>query len=566
MIKEEGLQPCFARHARLAAATRAACVALGCALFAPDAPSPTVTAVRGPETQSGGFDTGKLVKHLRDKYGVSITGGQDAVKGKIFRVAHLGYFDTFDILTSVSRHRDGARRPRREDFARLRNRRRASGVTGRHLALQKSPDGSLATLPTISFVEDPEIAGLLPPAPSELSPGTVVGEYVVERKLGDGGMASVYGATHPLIGKKAAIKVMSPSLSADAGAVARFALEARAVNAIGHPNIVDVFSFGRLPDGRSYFVMEWLPGETLYDRMWKQHGPLPLNDVVNVLDQICDALEATHDKGIIHRDLKPANVFLCTVRGRPDLVKLLDFGVAKLSHHDSSPHWTSAGCVVGTPEYISPEQARGKDVDGCTDLYSLGVMAYEMVLGRQPFISDNPADAIQMHLCAKPPRPSVLWKRIPPPLERLLLKLLEKDPAARASLAEVRQALATLRPMVTQALDRIDDAPLAPLPPPRKRHAFRLAIVAASFFAIAIAGYRPSRSSEQQAARAAPPATAPMATKERTRATDPTASPPTAPAVVAAPASDAPAPAHPATHRARRSRRDANYLLDPFAH
>ena len=134
---------------------------------------------------------------------------------------------------------------------------------------------------------------------------------------------------------------MSPTLSADAGAVARFALEARAVNAIGHPNIVDVFSFGRLPDGRSYFVMEWLQGETLYERLWKQHGPLPLTDVINVLDQICDALEATHDKGIIHRDLKPANVFLCPVRGRRELVKLLDFGVAKLAHIESSPRWTS---------------------------------------------------------------------------------------------------------------------------------------------------------------------------------------------------------------------------------
>ena len=144
-------------------------------------------------------------------------------------------------------------------------------------------------------------------------------------------------------------------------------------------------------------------------------------------------------------------------------MKLLDFGVAKLAHHDSSPHWTSAGCVVGTPEYISPEQARGKDVDGRTDLYSLGVMAYEMVLGRQPFISDNPADAIQMHLCATPPRPSVLWKRFRRRSSGCCLKLLAKDPAARATLAEVRATLATLRPMVTQALDRIDDAP-----PPRR--------------------------------------------------------------------------------------------------
>ncbi|HEX8951231.1 MAG TPA: serine/threonine-protein kinase, partial [Polyangia bacterium] len=234
----------------------------------------------------------------------------------------------------------------------------------------------------------------------KLEPGTIVGEYRIEEKIGEGGMATIYGATHPLLGKQAAIKVMSPALSADAAAVARFALEARAVSRIGHPNIVDVFGFGRLPDGRSYFVMERLHGETLYDRLWKQQGPLPLPEVLDILAQICDGLEAAHEKGIIHRDLKPDNVFLCATRGRPERVKLLDFGVAKLRHHEPSPRCTAAGCIVGTPEYISPEQARGRNVDGRTDLYALGVIAYEMVLGRRPFISDNPADAIQMNLCA----------------------------------------------------------------------------------------------------------------------------------------------------------------------
>ncbi|HEX6835877.1 MAG TPA: serine/threonine-protein kinase, partial [Polyangia bacterium] len=180
---------------------------------------------------------------------------------------------------------------------------------------------------------------LIPAPPCTLEPGTIVGEYRIEQKLGDGGMASVYGATHPLIGKKAAIKVMSPTLSADAAAVARFALEARAVNRIGHPNIVDVFSFGRLPDGRSYFVMEWLPGETLYARLWSRR--LTLDEALDILDQICDALEAAHEAGIVHRDLKPANVFLTPRRNKREQVKLLDFGVAKLAHHDSSPRWTS---------------------------------------------------------------------------------------------------------------------------------------------------------------------------------------------------------------------------------
>jgi eukaryotic-like serine/threonine-protein kinase len=408
-------------------------------------------------------------------------------------------------------------------------------------------------------VEDSGVDNILPPPPCTLEPGTVVGEYCIEQKLGDGGMATVYGATHPLIGKKAAIKVMSPTLSADAGAVARFALEARAVNRIGHPNIVDVFSFGRLPDGRSYFVMEWLQGETLYERMWKQHGPLPLPDVLNILDQICDALEATHEKGIIHRDLKPANVFLCPVRGRPDEVKLLDFGVAKLAERDASPGWTSQGCVVGTPEYISPEQARGKDVDPRTDLYALGVIAYEMVLGRQPFISDNPADAIQMHLCARPPKPSILWKRIPPRLEALLLKLLAKDPEERATLAEVRETLAALRPTVTQALDRVAEAPPPPPSPSRHRHALRLAVVALTFVGLALAIYKPSKLRAQQTA---PVATSAPAAPAGGAAALPSAAPSLTPAAVG----DSPSPTHPPARRTRKHRRDGNYLLDPFTH
>src|SRR3954468_3272817 len=234
-------------------------------------------------------------------------------------------------------------------------------------------------------------------------------------------MATVYGATHPLIGKKAAIKVMNPALSVDAGLVERFILEARAVNEIGHPNIVDVFSFGRLSDGRSYFVMEWLQGMTLYDRMWERKPTL--DESLDILDQVCDALDAAHDKGIIHRDLKPANIFLCPVRGRREAVKLLDFGVAKLTRAVESldgngpvarPQ-TKTGFVVGTPEYIAPEQARAREVDGRADVYALGVIAYEMILGRRPFEADNVADLVRMHLTDKPPPPKTLWPEIPSP-------------------------------------------------------------------------------------------------------------------------------------------------------
>ena len=290
------------------------------------------------------------------------------------------------------------------------------------------------------------------PLATDLSAGTVVGEYTIDRKLGDGGMATVYGATHPLIGKKAAIKVMDPALSLDAGLVERFVLEARAVNAIGHPNIVDVFSFGRLGDGRSYFVMEWLQGETLYDRMWERRPTL--DETLDILDQVCDALEAAHEKGIVHRDLKPANVFLCPVRGRRDLVKLLDFGVAKLiampgdlgdADPLTRPPQTMTGQVVGTPDYISPEQARAKPVDGKTDVYALGVIAYEMVLGRRPFEADNSADVVRMHLADAPPSPRSLWPEIPSALEELLLRMLHKNAAKRPSPAEARSIIRELR-------------------------------------------------------------------------------------------------------------------------
>lgn len=291
---------------------------------------------------------------------------------------------------------------------------------------------------------------LAPHSPTtELSPGTLVGEYVIDCKLGDGGMAVVYGATHPLIGKKAAIKVMNPALSLEPGLVERFVLEARAVNEIGHPNIVDVFSFGRLPDGRSYFVMEWLKGETLYDRLWEARPPL--DEALEILDQICDALEAAHDQGIIHRDLKPANVFLCPVKGRRDRVKLLDFGVAKLLRGPSRktallppvPR-TLSGQVVGTPDYIAPEQARGRAVDGKVDVYALGVIAYELVVGRRPFEADNVADVVRLHLSAPPPAPRSLSPEIPLALDQLLQRMLAKEPAERPYPAEVRAILRAL--------------------------------------------------------------------------------------------------------------------------
>jgi serine/threonine protein kinase len=406
-----------------------------------------------------------------------------------------------------------------------------------------------------------------------LEAGTMVGEYRVEHKLGEGGMATVYAAVHPVIGKQAAIKVMSPRLKADAGAVSRFILEARAVNRIGHRNIVDVFGFGVLPDGRSFFVMEWLHGETLHERLWRQHGPLPLPEVLHILDEMCDALEAAHRQGIVHRDLKPANVFVCNDRGRGPEIKLLDFGVAKLMYPERVPHTTDVGSVVGTPEYVSPEQARAQAVDGRSDLYALGVMAYEMVLGRLPFLADNPIDAIDMHIHAPPPRPRILWRDIPPPLEQLILALLAKEPAQRPTVPQVRATLVSLRATATPALDRVPVA-VAPAPSLRawrpfyreRRRRLMVAAVALAFVLLALVAYRPAQIRAQQPTQSSPPVAA-AAPQSSLGVTPPT---PATSTVIppAAPPSPSLAPARGRTdapvRRPHRRHKDANYLLDPF--
>ena len=275
----------------------------------------------------------------------------------------------------------------------------------------------------------------------DLERDTQVGEYRVSCKLGAGGMGDVYGAVHPLIDKRVAIKVLRYKLCKSPLMVQRFVAEARAVNRIGHPNIVDVFAFGTLPDGRHYSVMEWLRGETL--SAFLARGRPPLAETLTILDDVCRALEAAHAEGIIHRDLKPDNVFLVEVRGERARVKLLDFGIAKLLVDEDSVT-TREGQLLGTPAYISPEQACGRKVGPETDVYALGVMAYEMVCGRRPFVGVE-AEVLARQLSDPPPRPKAAWRDIPPRLERLLLALLEKKTERRPSLAEVRRELAELR-------------------------------------------------------------------------------------------------------------------------
>ncbi len=278
--------------------------------------------------------------------------------------------------------------------------------------------------------------------PDELAPGVKAGPWVVDRELGRGGMGSVYGVTHEGIGKRAALKVMHRRLVCPTS-VERVLLEARVVNQVGHPNIVDIFETGMLADGRPYIVMERLEGVPLSVRA--DDGKILPDQVIGILLQICDALIAAHAAGVIHRDLKLDNVFLIDNAEDPPQprVKLLDWGIAKLISNDA--RHTIEGQLVGTPQYLSPEQARGAHVTPQTDVYSLGVMTFELFLEQLPFEAETSAEIMAMHLRCTPPAPSELWPDIPAKLENLILAMLAKDPDARPSMLAVAHALEQIR-------------------------------------------------------------------------------------------------------------------------
>ena len=333
------------------------------------------------------------------------------------------------------------------------------------------------------------VAGHVLASSGALDPGAMVGEYRIETKLGEGGMGTVHGAVHPLIGKRAAIKVLRRALCSDPAAVERFVLEARSVNQIGHPNIVDIFAFGELEDGRCYFVMEWLRGESLGERM--RRGRLGFGEGLEILDAVILGLEAAHDKGIIHRDLKPDNVFLVEVRGQRPAVKLLDFGIAKLTaDEDNRLERTRTGALMGTPQYISPEQARGLAIDHRADVYSLGVMAFEMFTGRPPFQADTAMDMIAKHLHEEPPRPSTVAP-IPIELDRLIHEMLDKDPANRPDLAAVRALIDEIRSTSVNAalIGTVPDVSLpATVKARRQRRSVRVAALVAAIGVAGVAG------------------------------------------------------------------------------
>jgi len=263
---------------------------------------------------------------------------------------------------------------------------------------------------------------------ADLAPGTIVGEYKIEQKLGEGGFGAVYRARHPLIGKTAAIKVLARELSAKPEIVARFIDEARAVNQIRHKGIVDIFAFGSLPDGRHYFVMELLEGASL-DAYLRQRGRIPPGETVTILRGVARAVDAAHQAGIAHRDLKPDNVFLVFDEDGAVHTKLLDFGVAKLLGEQSGR--TRTGTPIGTPQYMSPEQSRGVNVDTRTDVYSFGAMAYEMLTGRVPLEGATVMDTLMKQVSEAPQPPSAACADVPAALDAPILRMLDKDAANR---------------------------------------------------------------------------------------------------------------------------------------
>ena len=386
---------------------------------------------------------------------------------------------------------------------------------------------------------------------------TLEGRYTILARLGSGSMGTVYRAKQHAMGREVAIKILRGDRAADDTAKARFMREARANSLLASPNTVTVFDFGQSESGEFYLAMELLEGESLGQRLARV-GRLPIPVAVDAARQALRSLSEAHAKGIIHRDLKPDNLFfarvLTTPGGHEEIVKVLDFGIAKMIRDDDEQPMgvveTQAGTVFGTPRYMSPEQAQGKPLDARTDLYSLGVIVYQMLTGRPPFTDNDAVVVMARHIKSTPKRPNEVnpEANIPRELEDVVMRALSKDPDERQASADIfaGELLAALeaqgattsgvRASITNAAGiRVPDSMRPPpmsLPPPARRTTVAgipVALVAAAvpvIVLVAAAGvYLGMRSGK-------PPAEAPVAT----------AAPLTAPTATAAQHSPAPEP------------------------
>ncbi len=321
--------------------------------------------------------------------------------------------------------------------------------------------------------------------------GTVVGErYRIVTRIGIGGMGAVYRAEHTMMRRDLAIKVLLPELSGKEEFARRFEREAESASRLDHPNIITVTDFGRTAEGSLFLAMEFLAGTSLSAAI--AAGPLPLDRALAIERQILRALDHAHAAGVVHRDLKPENIMLVERDGQIDVVKILDFGIAKVTEPQSGGQaLTQAGVIFGTPEYLSPEQALGEAVDARADVYAAGVILFEMLTGRRPFESEDKVKIISMHLAHAPPRmrevnPAV---DVPLPIELAVLQAMEKSRDHRfATAAAFMQALDDAEAQVAVAAGIEADATAMDLPPPSSGSAGRRIATGVVVLALAVGG------------------------------------------------------------------------------
>ncbi len=366
-------------------------------------------------------------------------------------------------------------------------------------ALDSSDDGPLPPPVVVDAAAAPDATSGAPDTPTDPFIGKVLaGLYQVESQIGEGGMGTVYKVRHVHLHKHFAVKVLSSRIAADRQAVERLRQEAVAASSIDHDNIVDVVSFDTSDDGDVFIVMELLKGAGLADVL--EAGRVPFDRAIHIAIQICRALHAAHERGIVHRDLKPENVFVCRKHDR-DFVKVLDFGISKVKTAEAEQvRMTKTGQLVGTPLYMSPEQARGEhDIDRRADVYALGVILYEMLTGTPPFEGGNYFQLLWKH-GNEPPQPPAARcpeANIPLAVEAVIMRALAKTPADRfQTMKELEDAIVAAADGVPlpdhlaslpsfPSLSRSSDTPESVPPPPRSSRALVLGLGA---LALVLAG------------------------------------------------------------------------------
>ena len=348
-----------------------------------------------------------------------------------------------------------------------------------------SPAAGVPVTPARSGRSGPVASRPLTPAPIAASPRpasldslvgrTLNNRYQVERKIGEGGFGAVFEGTQLATGRSVALKILHPHSVADATVVARFRREAEACSQLRNPHTVTIYDFDQTEDGTLYLAMELVRGESLQE-IQHRDGVIEPTRALCILDQVAEALGEAHDKGIVHRDMKPENIMV-ERRGESDFVKVLDFGIAKILSGDGNkaiPALTAIGQTVGTLEFMSPEQLRGKALDGRSDIYALGMVAYEMLTGQLPFKgAKSTTEVIQFHLQEAPPAPSSLRPdlTIPAAVDEVVLKMVAK---ARDSRHENATAL---RQHIADSLATLDSAPV-------RREAKRVVVVVGAILVV----------------------------------------------------------------------------------